>query len=323
MKRFEVDPEKIRFIGKGLFRPECVLCTAKGNIYTADWNGGIAWLKPDGSHHLILPSNPPFQIKPNGIAMCRDGSFLLANLGEEGGLFRLGRNGDLVPVLTDLDGTPLPPANFVLVDAEDRIWLTISTRRTPRAQGYRPDVDDGYIVLIDGNGARIVADGLGYTNEIQFDDTGRWLYVNETFGRRLVRFRVRQEGRLTDRETVTEFGHGVYPDGLTFDIEGGIWVTSIVSNRVIRIPPGGSPEVVLEDADMEHVARVEEAYLNGTMGRPHLDRVKSRRLKNISSLAFCGQDLRTVILGCLLGDALATFRSPVPGRPPVHWHYDH
>ena len=56
--------------------------------------------------------------------------------------------------------------------------------------------------------------------------------------------------------------------------------------------------------------------------RPHLDRIGSRRLKNISSLAFGGPDLRTVYLGCLLGEAVALFRSPVPGRPPVHWEYD-
>jgi len=56
-----------------------------------------------------------------------------------------------------------------MVDSQNRIWLTISTRRTPRALGYRSDVDDGYIVLLDHGGARIVADGLGYTNEVQFD----------------------------------------------------------------------------------------------------------------------------------------------------------
>jgi hypothetical protein len=58
------------------------------------------------------------------------------------------------------------------------------------------------------------------------------------------------------------------------------------------------------------------------MNRPHLDTIISRRLRNISSLAFGGKDLKTVYLGCLLGDSLATFRSPVAGRPPVHWLFD-
>ena len=62
-------------------------------------------------------------------------------------------------------------------------------------------------------------------------------------------------------------------------------------------------------------------YQASDMGRPHLDGIKSRRLRNISSLAFGGADLRTAYLGCLLGDSLATFRSPVAGTPPVHWNY--
>jgi len=85
MSQFTVDIEEISFTGENLFRPECVLCTARGNIYTADWNGGVACLKPDGRRQLILPAHPPFPLKPNDIALCRDGTFLLANLGDEGG----------------------------------------------------------------------------------------------------------------------------------------------------------------------------------------------------------------------------------------------
>ena len=322
MDNYAVSPEEIAFFGQGLNRPECVLCTARGNIYTADWRGGVTCLRPDGSQQVILASSSDVEVKPNGIALCRDGAFLLANLGDDGGLFRLQRNGVMNPVLTEIDGRPLPPANFVMVDNKDRIWLTISTRRVPRALGYRPDVDDGFIVLIDDRGARIIADGLGYTNELLLDDEHNRLYVNETFGRRLSCFKVEPNGSLHERETVVEFGPGVYPDGLTFDSEGGIWVTSIVSNRVLRITPDGRQQLILEDSDAEHVAYVEKAFIEGNMGRPHLDNVKSRYLKNISSLAFGGPDLKTVYLGCLLGDSLATFRSPIAGRPPVHWHFE-
>jgi len=172
------------------------------------------------------------------------------------------------------------------------------------------------------HGARIVADGLGYTNEIQLDDSGSWLYVNETFGRRLSRFRVGKQGSLSGKETVVTFGHGVFPDGLTLDQQGGIWITSVVSNRVIRVSPEGKPQTILEDANPEHLNDVEEAFISGKMGRPDLDQIKSKKLRNISSLAFGGSDLRTVYLGCLLGDCLMSFRSPVAGRPPVHWLFE-
>ena len=58
------------------------------------------------------------------------------------------------------------------------------------------------------------------------------------------------------------------------------------------------------------------------MGRPHLDGSPSRVLRNISSIAFAGADRRTGLLGCLLGDNLATIAAmPSPGVAPAHWSY--
>ncbi len=314
--------DHVTLIGAGLVRPECLLCTSNGDIYSADWRGGVAKSRASGSHELFQAEGGAEAIKPNGIALQRDGSFLIANLDDSGGVFRLDRDGRLSEVLRSVDGVDLPATNFVLLDDRGRIWVTVSTRRSPRALGYRPDVDDGFIVMIDGKGARIVADGLGYTNELQIDGHGQWLYVNETFGRKLSRFCIGEHGILHDKQVVTEFGPGTFPDGLAFDMEDHLWVTSIVSNRVIRVAPDGSQDLVLEDCDPDHLATVEEAFQAGTMDRPHLDKITSKKLRNISSLAFGGRDLRTAFLGCLLGDKIASFSTGVMGRPPAHWHFN-
>ena len=83
-------------------------------------------------------------LKPNGIALLKDGSFLLAHLGAEtGGVFRLSRDGHTQPFLRTVDGLELPPTNYVVEDASGRTWITISTRLTPRAMGYRRSCNDG------------------------------------------------------------------------------------------------------------------------------------------------------------------------------------
>lgn len=322
MSQNPVSLDTIDFIGNDLKRPECVLATREGSVYAADWRGGVSWIRPDGNVEFFIAKDAGFEVKPNGIALCRDGSFLLAHLGDsDGGLFRLHRDGTLETVITEIDGEPVPPSNFPLLDQQDRIWFTVSTRVHPRADDYRPEACTGFIGLVDEHGARIVADGLGYTNELQFDPSGRWLYVNETFARRLSRFRVHADGRLSGKETVAEFGAATYPDGLCFDVEGGIWITSIVSNRVIRVNPDGTQTVVLEDSDPQHLEWTEAAFQAREMGRSHLDNVKSRKLKNISSLAFGGPDLKTAYLGCLLGDRVSTFKTRVAGVPPIHWEF--
>ncbi len=315
--------QDVSWVGTGLVRPECVLATSEGDLYSADWRGGVAHIRPDGTQRLYeaMPVDGE-ALKPNGIALLADGSFLIAHLGaEHGGVFRLGRDGQTIPFLRTVDGLDLPPSNFVTEDAAGRIWITVSTRLTPRALGYRRSCSDGFIAMVDGKGARIVADGLGYTNECLVDPSGQWLYVNETFSRRLSRFALRADGSLGEKQVVTEFGMGIYPDGMAFDALGHIWIVSIVSNSVVRVTPEGNQQLWLRDVDMAHLAWVEAAFEGNELGRVHLDNVNSKVLRNISSLAFGGSDLRTGYLGCLLGDAIASVQMPVAGHPPVHWNY--
>ena len=205
--------EDLRFVGSGLVRPECVLANAAGDLFTADWRGGIAHLRPDGSQALYGgPAQEGLALKPNGIALLRDGSFLLTHLGDdEGGVFHLQRDGRVTPWLLQVDGVDLPPTNFVVEDAAGRFWVTVSTRLKPRALGYRRSCNDGFIVRVDARGAAIVADGLGYTNEVAVHPSGQWLYVNETFARRLSRFALHADGSLGVKEVVTEFGPASSP----------------------------------------------------------------------------------------------------------------
>jgi sugar lactone lactonase YvrE len=113
----------------------------------------------------------------------------------------------------------------------------------------------------------------------------------------------------------------MYPDGLYFDETGAFWVVSIVSNRVLRVTADLQQQLIVDDADAEHVDWVEQAFAGGTMGRPHLDRAAGERLRNVSSIAFGGPDRRRSYLGCLLGDALMQFESPFAGVEPVHWNW--
>lgn len=315
---------EIKLVGHDLHRPECVHCTKAGFVYVSDWRGGVTRIGRDGSQTSYLAGEASFQVKPNGFAILPDGSFLLAHLGAEaGGVFQLKRSGELMPFVLELDGEVLPPTNYVHLDPNGRIWITVSTRLCPRSLAYTKTQNDGFILLKDNHGVKVVADELGYTNECAVSPCGRYLYVNETFARRLSRFRIEPAGRLSKRETITEFGEGVFPDGLTYDQEGRVWITSIVSNRVIRIDPSGKQEVMIEDSDSEFVQWVEEAFQRNELGRPHLDSIKSNVLKNISSLAFGGANLDTAWIGCLLGQSIYEVQLPVRGVPPTHWMFEH
>ncbi|MDU0355007.1 SMP-30/gluconolactonase/LRE family protein [Paraglaciecola aquimarina] len=202
------------------------------------------------------------------------------------------------------------------------MWLTVSTTQVPRAKGYRSDIKDGYIALIENGQARIVADNIGYTNEVYVTEDGRTLYVNATFTRETLSFNITDDNQLTKRKIVATYGKGIFPDGLTMDTQGFLWVTSIVSNTVLRVNPNtGQYQTILEDNDTRHLDWVEEAYKIHAMGRPHLDNVKSQKLKNISSLAFYGNDMSQIALGCLLGTSIPTIKIQFSGVKPSHWNF--
>jgi sugar lactone lactonase YvrE len=298
-------------------RPECVLATASGDLFMSDRRGGVTHRALDGTARLIASSSRPADFLPNGIALLRDGSFLIANLGSDGGIWRLTRDGDLRSWFTEVDGIKLPTVNFVGIDAEDRVWAAVSTLQVPRWNAYcRGGTADGLLILADSAGARIAADGFHYTNESKVDPSGRWIYVNETAGRRLNRLPLNAKGELGPREVVAEFGHGTYPDGLAFDMDGAVWVTSVVSNRLFRVwPKTGKVELIFEDSDSEVVDLIERKFASGVFPG------HSPGMNGISSLAFGGRDLRTIYLGYSSGRHISSFRFPVAGVAPPHWYF--
>lgn len=301
----------LQTFGHDLRRPECVVPVANG-VLVPDWRGGVTLVREDGSQHTWLAEHGIGELRPNGVALAPDGAFLLANLGDAGGVVRLDRQGRVTDFVTEVDERPLPPANFVLVDDDGRTWITVSTRHRPRQLAWRSHVADGFVVVVDDRGARIVADGLHYTNEVRIDPAGRWLYVVETFGRWIRRFEIRAGNTLGPAETVVRLGDGCFPDGLAFDQTGSLWITSLVSNRLLRWT-GDDLQVVLEDPNHDFIANAERDFAQGNLQAEHLGPIPGTRLQQLTSLAFGGRDGRDVFLGCLHTPHIFRFRADVAG----------
>jgi sugar lactone lactonase YvrE len=326
---FQLNLDQVSFAGRDLLRPECVLATRAGRLYCSDWRGGVVRIDADGSQTVIgcVARREDTDFMPNGIALLRDGSLLVANLGPAGGVWRLYPDGQREPWLSEIAGERLPAVNFVWLDHHERIWITVMFRSHPGAgsQRFRADLADGYLALIDSlerpQSARIVAEGLYTPNECRISLDGQWLYINETFQNRLVRFALHDDGSLGEREVVVQFDKQTLPDGLTLDAGGGLWLTGIAANRIIRALPDGSWHKVAEDSEPQHMAAVLQAIEDGTLNRDLLYDNHARVLPNVTSIAFAGPDLRTAYIGSVSATKLAVFHAPVAGAPPVHWDW--
>ena len=331
---FQVDAAAIRRAGRDLQRPECILAERDGTLWTADARGGVMRIAADGSQRLIVAAaDPHFDLAgakaaeslltgtlPNGLAFASNGDILIANFGTDR-LERMTRSGETRTLLASLDGAPLGKVNFVLRDRQDRIWLTVSTMVNPWSDAINASLADGYVVLIDAKGPRVVADGFRFTNEIRLDAAEEWLYVAETAGKRVTRLRVGPGGDLTDREV---YGPGTLGDGLidgiAFDAYGNLWATMIFADRLVAITPDGDLLELMNDGDPAATRQFEAAFATGqpvpfdiamACGGP--------TCRWLASITFGGADLSTVYLGGLRTDSIPWFRSPVAGLPMVHW----
>ena len=321
---FQIKFEDLRIVADGLTRPECVLALSNGKLVAANGAGGYSVIEPNGRvRHIMLKAGSDRTYVPNGIALAQSGHVLFADLGAQaGGIYSIDGSGNLATVHDTLNGEPIPPSNFVVNDKGGRLWFTISTRLQPRTAAWSHDVADGYVVVADSKGVRIVADGIGYANEVAFSPDGQWVYVNETYNQRTSRYPLRADASLGAKEVVASYEGADFPDGLTFDEHGGAWVTCIGSNRLIVLRPDGLQQTVLEDTDTEYAQILAQKLRTKTLTQGDMNTAGRTRLGNISSLAFGGPSLKTAYLGCLLGKCIRAFNSPVPGMKPIHWNRD-
>ena len=148
--------------------------------------------------------------------------------------------------------------------------------------------DDGCIWIVPPGGpATVLRDDVrAFPNGMALAAGGDWLYCVETHARRVVRVPVaggpvEEVVRLPDRTV---------PDGLAFDAGGGLLISCYAPDVVYRLDGGGQLAVVAED------------WQRLTLAAP-------------TNVAFCGDDLATLVAASLGRWHLSSGRAPVPGAP--------
>lgn len=288
---FTVNPEEITYLGQGLERPECVIAEQDGALRIAD-NRGIYTLHRPGQEPVLIGKKRGM---PNGMALDRNGLMYVADIEAEN-VYAIDSQGTIEIVMNSVNGAAPGAVNFVYLDDLGRLWITICTRTENRLEAIMQGIPDGYLLLKDANGIRVVAEGLRFANEVRMDASGKYLYVAETGAGHVSRFLVAPDGSLSQREVVgpSPLFPGAKIDGITFDVEGNLWVTEITQNALVVLKPDGSTRTVFIDPEAK--------YINLP-----------------TSVTFAGEDRRTVYIGNLRMDKVACFRSPVAGAPMHHW----
>lgn len=147
--------------------------------------------------------------------------------------------GDRVTHLADVDDRG-ERMNDGKCDPAGRFWAgTMTADRKPGAALYRLDAD---------RTVRAVVDAVALSNGLGWSPQGTTMYYVDTPTRRVDAFSYDLEtgtvhGRRPFVDLSAERGN---PDGLTVDVDGGVWVAMAGGSAVRRYAPDGRPDQVVE-----------------------------------------------------------------------------
>lgn len=139
----------------------------------------------------------------------------------------------ITPLITPEPELPGNRMNDAKVDPHGRLWAgTMDDRETEdRGSLYRLDPD---LTLTRHDG------GYRVTNGPAFSPDGTVLYHTDSARRTVFRFDLTAGERLENKQPLITFEDSWgYPDGMTTDAEGGLWIAHWGGGRVSRFTPDG------------------------------------------------------------------------------------
>jgi gluconolactonase len=308
-----IDLVDCRKFGVGVQRPEDVVVDRDGTVWLSDQRSACARVGPDG----VLTRVGQAGGAPNGINMDAQGRIVIANFGGPeqmacGPLQRLDpSNGEVELLCDEIGGRKMFGANYPIIDSKGRIWCTHSTWG-PMDAAFNGQ-NDGLVFRYDPDGSvTVVAENIQMANGVALDYDEQNLFVCETTGCDVLRYRILPDGTLAAPEVYgPKLGFSSLEvqdqrplplemrsqlgltDGCGFDAEGNLWVTLVLANRVIAITPSGEVKTMLSDP-------------------------QGKIMRNPTNVSWGGADMCDLYIGSVATDYVVQTRSPVPGMPLIH-----
>ncbi|HJR53538.1 MAG TPA: SMP-30/gluconolactonase/LRE family protein [Gemmatimonadota bacterium] len=232
-----------------LTRPEDGIALPDGRLIVSDQVHGLRLVELDGSSapfgELVAAGyvhHPPSQSGgANGISLEPDGSHLLVADIFHGGIYRV----DVATGATERVYQHRYGVNTAVRDSRGAIWFTQSALNTPEAGEPRMwaavdvPVPEGALLRLGMQGRRlaeeaeVLVDSLYFANGIAIDEASSHLYLSETVGARVLRYRVDVDaGRVSERSV---FVDSAAVDNIELDAEGHLWLVLPLTNEVLMV----------------------------------------------------------------------------------------
>ena len=185
---------------------------------------------------------------PSGLGFRPDGTLLIASTKSRQVLaYRDGAT----TVLAELSDVAPADLGDMVIDDSGRAYVGSQA------------AEHGLIGRVDPDGSiAVVADGLAFPNGMVITEDRSTLIVAESMGRRMTAYDIASDGSLHSRRIWADKLDS-FPDGITLDADGGVWVSMTLAHQFERVVEGGNVTDRIHIGDRAAIA----CTLGGPVGR--------------------------------------------------------
>jgi gluconolactonase len=247
----------VRNFATGLDHPECVAVARDGTLSAGGEAGQVYHISPDGETVQVIASTGGFCL---GVTLDQGGNTYLCDC-KKRALFRVNQGGSVELVLDSVGARRLVNPNFSVFDSQGNLYFSDSGEWK---------CANGVIFRLsrDGEAELFAAGPFHFANGLALDAAEKHLYVVESNLDRVLRMEITSDGRAGAPEVYAE-GITRVPDGLAFDREGNLYVTTYASNCIYRVTPHRRLELLCQD--VENLALCQPT--NCAFGGPDFDQL--------------------------------------------------
>ena len=215
--------------------PEDATLGADGAIYATTTGGMVLRIDRRGKVSEFADVGG----RPLGIETDADGSLLVANA--YAGIQRVRRDGTVITLLDEVDGTPLVYADDLAIAADGTVYFTEASTKFGAArfggtyEGSLLDIMEhgghGRVIEFDPQTglAHVFIDGLDFANGIAISEDQRFLLIAETGSYRILRHWL--EGTAAGSTEVLLDNLPAFPDNINNGLDGRFWI-GMVAPRI-------------------------------------------------------------------------------------------
>ena len=273
---------EVRSLIAGLDHPEGIAVGRDGTLYAGGEAGQIYRISSDGKNVETLAKTGGFCL---GITLDREENIYVCDLGRRA-LMKVCQHGSVTVVAEAVGERKFTCPNFSVFDSKGNLYFSDS------GEWKR---SNGVVCRLRADGrVEVFAEGpFHFANGLALDAAERYLYVVESNLDRVVRIEIKPDGGASPAEVYVE-GLARVPDGMAFDANGNLYVTTYASNCIYRVTPNRQADLLCQD-------------------------VENLLLCQPTNCAFGGANFDQLFVGNLGRDHISVLDLRIKGRPL--WHH--